>query len=219
MVDALYLSINQEVEITINEAGSITTELAVVAEITDDIIILYHQLRGQKSSVLAPGLNARITYADQIAMYNFETTILEVSGVSRLNIVITLPDKVNRTQRRNYVRIDVRLPLEYYRLKDGLATNFTNYQTTTKDISGGGLRFTSDFLIALGTELETIIDIPGQGKINAIAQVVRCIPTGRGNVVKYSIGVEFTLIEKKDRERIIRYLFEHQRELRKKGLI
>ncbi len=121
-----------------------------------------------------------------------------------------------KTQRRNFVRLNVRVPLEYTIVSDDIGLPET-YSATTKDLSGGGLRFDSKVELAINTELEMILDIPRQGKITAVGQVVRCIPLEFSP--KYSIGVEFTLIDKKDRERLIRFIFERQRELRQKGLI
>lgn len=121
-----------------------------------------------------------------------------------------------KAQRRNFVRLDVRVPFEYNIVANDIVLPET-YSATTRDISGGGLRFDSKVELQINTELEMSLDIPRHGKITAVAQVVRCIPLEK--VPGYSIGVEFTIIDKRDRERLIRFIFERQRELRQKGLI
>lgn len=119
-------------------------------------------------------------------------------------------------QKRNYVRLEVKILFEYYKVSDDAVLQ-DRFSAITNDLSGGGLRFNSKVELEIDTELELSLNIPGKGKISVGGKVVRCFPLER--VTGFSVGVEFTIIDKTDREKLIRFIFERQRELRQRGLI
>jgi c-di-GMP-binding flagellar brake protein YcgR len=88
-----------------------------------------------------------------------------------------------------------------------------------KDISGGGFGFLTNNTFAVGDIFLAEVNLDGT-IIEVIGKVVRknTISDSK-NDYKYSIGVEFKCLDTKTRRDIINYIFNKQRELRKKGLI
>jgi c-di-GMP-binding flagellar brake protein YcgR len=123
---------------------------------------------------------------------------------------------MTNAQKRNFVRLDVMFTIEYYKIDDDVLEPQI-FKATSRDISGGGMRFHSKEIIELDTELEMKLNLTSHNQVSVCGKVVRCFPMD--TIPGYSIGVEFILLDKKDREKIIKFIFDRQRELRQKGLL
>lgn len=79
----------------------------------------------------------------------------------------------------------------------------------TENISGAGIRFTSDELLQPGTSLQAEVQLPdGGAPIKVTIQVVwsRVLKGSRsGRVVRAEVGVRFLEIAPKDRAMIVHY--------------
>ncbi|HID16150.1 MAG TPA: PilZ domain-containing protein, partial [Candidatus Atribacteria bacterium] len=92
----------------------------------------------------------------------------------------------------------------------------------TKNISGNGMLIIVKKDIAkLGNLLEISFRLPGRTKIfNVIGEIVRIAEEVRTEGDdEIGVGVRFVKISEKDRTEIIRYIFDKQREIIKKGLL
>ena len=106
-----------------------------------------------------------------------------------------------------------------YRVIETLPIEDTGHETYTKtvtrDISGGGVCLVTDEKFSAGTLLEAFLKL--DRKIRFVGVVARSIPIREKGKLLYETGIEFKIIENKDRERVISYVFETQREQLKKG--
>jgi c-di-GMP-binding flagellar brake protein YcgR len=152
-------------------------------------------------------------------VYLFET---EVQGRVKQTIpMITLsyPGKNHlvRVQRRQYVRVETSIDVAVHSTKG----EFSSFVTITSDISAGG----SALILPLNTELapETIIDcwivLPMQSGdyhyLTLKARVIRVIPGQNGDQAK--MPIEFIDVNESERQLLIRFSFERQLNLKRKG--
>lgn len=221
MLERFNLVFDHEIEISFSDEAKKVYKTSVDTVNETSIVINIPFVQG-KPIPLEAGTEVSVIYADQIAIFGFTSVIKSVFGKPEYKFTISIPTEVNRTQRRNYVRVDVNLQMTFFAGNED-SYSVENYNTKTRDLSGGGLRFDFDSKLPIGINLDILLDIPTSGtastKVSAMGRVVRCMPIGDKSREKFSIGVEFTVIEKHERETIIRYLFEYQRQLRKKGLL
>lgn len=89
---------------------------------------------------------------------------------------------------------------------------------TTTDLSGGGLMFRCNTVMKLGEQIEITVFL-GEETVKAVGKVVRFVQMPAHTKYKYSVGLEFTEINEKERDKIIKYIFKKQLEFRKKGLL
>lgn len=215
-------------ELTVNQ--SVTMEIAtgenckkyysskVVSVASAEVVMLAPMERG----VLVPLRNGElitISYNDDNAIYSFDTHVLNRQGGVEQTITLESPTEVRRVQRRNFVRIDVGLPLVYHFVDESIGEYSEGFEGRTADISGGGLRFETEQAIEENIMLDMIIDLGCGERISAFGQVVRAFQVNKGSGIKYSIGVQFTMIDERDRDKIIKFIFQKQRELRQRGLM
>ena len=114
-------------------------------------------------------------------------------------------NQLNRTQQRNWVRIDVSIPVEITQIENGNVGDI--FMGKIVDMSGGGFGMTLPIKLSNGSNLMLSFDIPGHGHIdNLLVKVVRIA----GAV--HSVAFEGTANVHSIQEQIIQYIFEKQRQ-------
>jgi c-di-GMP-binding flagellar brake protein YcgR len=101
-----------------------------------------------------------------------------------------------------------------------LNTDFTLEDGLIVDISGGGARFLSDIPYEKHDQIlfRFTLDIDKRPReYSLIGKVIKSDILEGEDQTRYEIRVQFVHINGKDRESIIRYIFEEQRKIRKKS--
>lgn len=123
-----------------------------------------------------------------------------------------------RMQRRGAVRIPVNL-IVHYRLGDDIDAEVIG--AVTENLSAGGTLLRLAAPIEAGTRLEMTIHCGGQaGDLTIGASAVRCDRLEAGER-PWRIALAFDDLPGGDEDRLVRFLFERQRELRRRdaGLV
>ena len=158
------------------------------------------------------GGELRLRFPVRDAIYLATCEIVRVQKVPP-SLIITKPAKTTRIQRRNFVRVDAKVPVTLFvEHKDGKQTVI---KSETLDLSGGGLLVYIPEHLALGTLLDIEIGIPSGStkpiRVRALCQVCR---SRKMKNDEYQIGLSFIEISEIERDDIIKYLFKRMRELR-----
>jgi len=117
------------------------------------------------------------------------------------------PRSIEVLQERQYVRIKSARPVIVYRAGDEMeVTSFS------VDLSGGGILLAGPDNLKAGDEVRFSLSIqPGYASVTGKGRVVRCDEQGRNAVC-------FEQISDFDRRRLVRFIFECQRQERRRGL-
>ncbi len=125
---------------------------------------------------------------------------------------------IEKIERRSFFRMECALEAEY-RVIEALPIEDTGQEvfikTVTRDISGGGVCLVTDSKLKSGTLLEATLKL--ERKLRFMGVVARSGEVRERGKILYATGVEFKMIENRDRERIISYVFETQRDRLKKS--
>jgi len=121
------------------------------------------------------------------------------------------PDTITKVQRRSYLRVDADLDVGVQ-----LAGN-RRFLAVTRDISGGGMSIITRSAIPLQAEdlLDCWVLLPFRNGSIEHVQVKGVVVRTTPQEVGVLIMVRFTEIVEADRQKIVRYCFERQIELRK----
>lgn len=128
---------------------------------------------------------------------------------------------IRKIQRRAFFRIDCTLNVRYRTLDniiisdDDIKGDGEFSEAKTKDISGGGICMLTDVRLDKLSYIEAFIELDNE--IRFVGEIVRSNVIKKRGKLMYETGVEFKKIENRDREKIISYIFEVQRERLKKG--
>ncbi len=198
---------------------------SVVEGVRDDVIVVGHPFIKSALLPLAHGTKVRVTFKGKGALYTFESRVKGRGSEGIFVLYLELPEKVDRIQRRRFVRLETILPF-YYK-----ANSEDKYRSgIIKDISGSGIRAVVDKDVNVGDTLYVFIDLYGKSKPNKVVDVTGVISV-KANVVRQvinpsfddkrrkEVGMEFVEISERDRQKIVRFIFEKERLSRQKGLL
>lgn len=162
----------------------------------------------------------RISYVGERALYSFKTVIKQRFSDVLAGFVVEIPSKVERVQRRSYVRLEVQIHFRYRVLQEAnILDTEVDPEAFDKsyivDISGGGVKFYSPQPIAENSLLEMQVGIEGIEAETLLGRVVRSRERVEGG---YEIGVAFEGLSASVQDQIISWIFNKQRELRRLGL-
>lgn len=162
---------------------------------------------------LRSGTLIRINVTQSDGVYSFSEHILKRVMSPYPHFVIKYPQKIQRIQRRNYVRLMLNIPVEFK-----LEEEENKYRGVSIDLSGGGVFLITQKQLEIGQKLTIDLKLTNGldcSNIKSIVKRERVIEGQNGGAVKRNYGIEFVEINQKLREEIISYLFELQRERRK----
>ena len=158
-----------------------------------------------------------VVYEKEGSLFGFLATVLErrtSGGIHSLRIASQSGER--RVQRRTFFRFSYIAEVQYRFVKDRTQKERGEYKLgIMKDISGGGICLLTNEKPACGLYLDGTFNI-GR-KIHFIGRVVHVKRLQYPCNYKYEAGVEFSDIAEKDREEIIGFIFDLERQLLKRG--
>ena len=170
------------------------------------------------------GEMVEVTFVHLGGCYSFATRVLSRRRDPIPVIEVEKPREIKKIQRRNYVRVDVVLPMEYRLVLLGennsivpLEEEFLN--ASTVNISGGGILFTTAREEKVDDLLQIRLHLTAKHGLNLLGRVVRLQTVEREGLVSHQVAVKFERIRETQRDVICRFVLEKERELIKKGLV
>ncbi|WP_418790220.1 flagellar brake protein [Phosphitispora sp. TUW77] len=212
------IKINQTVELELPN-DTLKQYRSKVYGLSDDRIIVAVPVKGGSRVAMGQGSKVKLIYTDSTAVYVFFTTVLSQDNDNAEMVILGKPDNIKKIQRRNFVRLDIQLKLLFCRLDNSFESKSSSFEAVSVDISGGGMMFMCDEVLSFGDILDAQIFFGQNEKIRSVGRVVRVMENLPQTKMKYSVGFEFTMIEELERDKIIKFIFNRQRELRRKGLL
>lgn len=212
--------INQKVELKLLSGPFAAAYSTYIDDVETSEISVARPLVGGEPVALAVGDLVRLEYAIAgAARIAFVTRVagLEHRGVPV--VLLAMPEKtqVERFQQRDFVRLEATLNLMYYvsHTPDGTPRPTGLIQSRTRDISGNGAQILCPEAYPMGTRLDIHLEVEGR-TVHIVGEVIRAVQAAQR---EYWMGVRFVGLEERDRDTIIRYIFNEQRERRRRGLI
>jgi len=152
------------------------------------------------------------------AIYEFKAEIVsKLFGVDPL-LRLTRVSDIQKIQRRNYFRLKSLNTIKIRKivnLKEAIFDEYIN--VIMVDISGGGLAFNADVELEINDMIEVSMNL-NANTINLLGKIVRA-DRDEDKAKKIAYGINFDKITEMERNIIMRFIFEEQRKLAKKGLI
>ncbi len=146
------------------------------------------------------------------SLYLFETTTVGTLPGKIPTVVVTIPKRVIKIQRRRFVRIPLLSSIEIVKSKDLLNV----YNSTLVDISAGGFGVFSKDKFIIDEDCTITMEFEKFKLFKVKARVVRIGDTDKEmGITNY--GFEFVNISKSTQDKILKFIFERQRAVAKLG--
>lgn len=128
--------------------------------------------------------------------------------------IISPPDEITKIQHREFVRIDAKMHATILLVDQDEGDSPT--RLLVNDISGGGVRIVSNRSFPIGTNIVITFELPDQEVIETIGQIVR-IEQPQAERDVYWLGVKYVGLKERQRNKIIKYVFQKQLERHRRG--
>lgn len=202
------------VELDISEGEYQGRYVTRIEEVGERILSVGAPFNNGEIVPLREGTKVKLTFWDEAAAYSFEGKIMQRIAVPIPLFILELPDSVVKVQRRNYVRVPALYQVSFRSVtKEGLSDTQIG---TLLDLSGGGMRFLTKERVEKNSLLYVGLMLP-IGELKTPVRVCRAEKLDDSK--NYKVSVEFNDISERERDRVIRCVFDIQRAMRKKGLI
>jgi Predicted glycosyltransferase len=129
--------------------------------------------------------------------------------------------EITRVQRRAYFRLGCSMPVKFRlveNMNEMVNKNIQYRNTIASNLSGGGMCLLLEENIEVGKMVECEI-YTEEKVIHFFGKVVRHDKSPYEGKYKYEAGIVYIRINNNDRESVVKFIFNEQRKLRKKGLI
>lgn len=135
---------------------------------------------------------------------------------------VELKSDIMRVQRREYYRLGCSLPVKFrvVESKNDMANKGIQFrQTIASNLSGGGICLLLEEKIEAGKIVECEIFTEENKVIRFFGKVTRHGKNSFEGKYKFEAGIVYIRINNNDRESVVKFIFNEQRKLRKKGLL
>lgn len=215
------LKINKLVSIEyINDNGKKEKYASRVENIGEDWLCLAAPMSRRLPVYLPPQTEISIYFWDSTAVYSFRTYVIKnIKEGSLGQLAIKYPEEYEKVQNREYVRVPINLNVSIkYLNKDEEETIVLG---KSRDLSGGGMMVILKKAGVIKKDALVTVDFKlNDYSITSSAVIVReDIEMDSDSITRGVLGVKFLSILEKDRQLIIKFVFDRQIELRRKGLI
>lgn len=214
----MVLKTGEKIELVVTE-GSYRGEYISIILSTDssEITVAIPVVRGHFVPI-RPGSSVEVRVCRNDAIYMYSTEILrrvEEGGLKGL--VLPMPNKITRMQRRGDVRVEVSLPAELWIYDSPQKEQWKVLPVRIIDLSAGGLRIELSQELSGDFLMDAIFSIPGDELIRLSCRYIR---GGRlASIGRYWAALRFDPIKEHEKKRILKFVFQKQQDLRAKGLI
>ncbi len=154
--------------------------------------------------------------ANQIyRVVGYVTDRLIIDDIALLDVRVT--EEPSKIQRRQYYRFECRIPVGFIMVNPDKQNTTSELNGYTIDISGGGLSCVTDKILNTNSVVKGYV-LLGNYRLEFKGKVLRCTKDIINEQVKYSSSISFVDLEYKEREKVVSFVFNQQRDLLKKGL-
>lgn len=189
----------------------------------DNIAIIAAPIREGILYPVSVGSKLTAYFILQGQLYMFEGRVITRGKIENIAILkVEVTSNIEKIQRREFFRFDCQLTVKYRACSidnKGGDPKAPFKKSITRDISGGGLCFLGDEKIEKGQILECELYLDELKAIQFLGEVIRVSKNDDNTKHSLSFGVAYKDIKSTDREAVIGFIFDQQRNLRRKGLI
>jgi c-di-GMP-binding flagellar brake protein YcgR len=192
---------------------------ATVRSVTEHAVRLTMPEREHEFLNVEPGESITMFLSRQGQVYRITSRVrlIETSPVEGL--VIDPPAEAVKNERRSYYRLLTRIVPRYAAVVGRGGAEEPLGENVILDISGGGLQMQSKSRIEAGARLHLVFAVDGDPlEIEVLVDVLTVHPPVNGGRV-YRFHGRFAGVPRSEVERIIRYIYREQLELRRKGVL
>lgn len=151
-------------------------------------------------------------------VYRFSVDV-RLSEVDNDSFVIDPPQEAERTERRHFYRLVTRIAPRHTARLDDSGREVQVLRTVILDLSGGGALLQTREFIPAGSRLRLVFELDGDPLEMDVAALVLNVMRPSPHAQHYRVHCQFLEPDQSEIERLVRYVYRQQAELRRRGVI
>ena len=185
------------------------------------ILIIPVNVKTGKVAFLVDGTQLKASFTDdEHGTYIFDTEVFKKvkSNIPMLQLMLPPKETFIKIQRRQFVRIETMVDVAIHPKERGSMP----FRTFTEDLSAGGaaIRIPNNKKIEPDSAIDVWFALPlNSGEIAYLQMHCKAIRIVEGANGLNTLSVQFIKPSKNDTQVIMRYIFEKQVEMKKRGLL
>lgn len=185
-----------------------------VHSITSSAITVYSSIDKQKAIDIPVGTEVKVYVYTNNGVYYADSKILStVKDEKFIVYMLTYPVNNKHSQRREFFRADVSVPLTVKVVKDILNAQTDTFEVNSRDLCGNGISFVTDYEIKDYEEIFISIQFP-EKVIETSARLVYTKVKQVNDENMYTYALTFIGIANRDIDFIVKKCFLHQLKLK-----
>jgi c-di-GMP-binding flagellar brake protein YcgR len=213
--------INETVEILIEDGGENTSVSGQIYDMSQGLIQLFWPTRSGVRVPVARDRRITIVYHRESGVYFCPGVVAEIVHTPVPIVHLRMNGKIDRLQRREYVRVKTSIPVSMQEAKptrtawNHAESRSLHIAARTVDLSGGGIAILKELSVPVGTEFQIKLRLEeGEPPMDLTARIVSIRQTEDSNGRHlFRLGIAFTGIPDAKRKIIVRKVFKIQQEL------
>ena len=184
---------------------------------SEEDLIVTQPMRDGIPIKIRPSDSIRVLFFKEEGCYAFDGEPIDKFMIQNADVIsIRQISSVVKIQRRQFYRLKIVLPVELKLLEDKEDSPILKGYSV--DISGNGLRLIIDQRLDINTIIKCNIKLNSNESVYVKGKVVR-VTLDDKFPYKYDIGISFEDIPNSTQDRIVKFIFEKQRELISKDFV
>lgn len=190
---------------------------ATVVDSNEFTFTLQYNVDKEDVCYINPGDEIKFAFTRQNdSVYGVPLAVVAADGSGTIEVNHTI--NLRRNQLRQYVRIDITLPLKLrlvntVDMQKSEIRRGESVDAKMSDISGGGLSFIGERSLRVGDIVSLGFDLPNAKFIGISAKVLRISLQEGKTATYYKHHVQFINLEPRRRDMIVKYVFDKQRQI------
>jgi len=166
---------------------------------------------------LSPGTQLEVAFGvPNRGYFRFQASVVAEVNLPAPAIKLPYPDNMDHVQQRRFFRLSVQIPVNYRVITDLRSHQaMITYPAHTIDLSAGGLQLLTNEGARVDDLLEIDLLLGASGVVSLLAEVRRTVRQFDGT---YQVAVEYTELDRRQEDLIIRWVFQEQARRRRLGL-
>jgi len=207
-----FLSVNQKLLLEVKVGDYAGIYDSRVEDIDGDLLHISMPSERGVTIPLKPKTKLHISYVMDRGRLSFKSIVEDRFMDPRPMLKVPKPDALFREELRAFFRVDASFPVKLLvDINEGDIIKQKMYEAKMLDLSGGGCRVLCNAPI----ERNDIFELFFLGAIDRLDSVKLEAKRIRKNEENIEVGSEFYSVTQGDRDKIIKYVFKRQVELRK----
>ncbi len=190
-------------------------------------------MQGGKMVLLQIGAECQFVFYTRRGLYSCDVVVRERYRKDNLYLLrVLLKKQPTRFQRREFFRIAFVTEMQLLEITEEVAALKTTEQlfmesqdvkyidqkkkAMLRDISGGGVKFTGETQLEPGQFVLLTFRLVNENTDECFHLVSQIVATQKEDADRYSCRAKFIFKDLRDREKIVRFVFEEERRIRRK---